>query len=61
MLKPVSDLLSCARLCAREPGKVGDAGTSVMSFLVLHLKESVVTVPRELEKHVKTIEKFCGG
>lgn len=59
MLKRVDELLAQARLCAQEPGKVGSAGATIMSFLVLHLKQTVVEIPSELEGRVKLIERFC--
>jgi len=61
MLKRVDDLLAQARMCSKEQGKVGDAGHTIMSFLVLHLRSTMVDVPEQLTPYVERIEKFCKG
>lgn len=60
MLKRVDDLLTQARFClSEEDAKVQGAAESVISFLVLHLKKPVVTIPPDLVRHVRKVEAFC--
>lgn len=59
MLKRVDDLLAQARLCSHEGGEIGAAGETIMSWVVLHLKSTLVDVPENLQRRVRLIEQFC--